>query len=120
MNSLCFMVGTQTDMPDYVRMKAEPRGPRRGMGRAYLGTIPDYAGEGVRGMLLSGVTAGAPADQAGLKGGDVIVELAGMTIENIDDYVAAISALKVGQPADIVVLRNETRVKLTITPGSRE
>ncbi len=101
-------------------MKPKASGPSRGMGRAYLGTIPDYAGEGVRGMLLSDVTAGAPADQAGLKGGDVIVELAGKTIENIQDYMAAISALKVGQPADIVVLRDEKRVKLTITPGSRE
>ena len=107
-------------MPDYVLMKENTKGPGRSMGRAYLGTIPDYAGEGVRGMLLSGVTAGAPADQAGLKGGDVIVQLAGKTIENIQDYVAAIGALKVGQPADIVVLRNEKRVKLTITPSSRE
>ncbi len=113
-------LSTQADTPDYVLMKEKASGPSRGMGRAYLGTIPDYAGEGVRGMLLSGVTAGAPADQAGLKGGDVIVELAGKTIENIQDYMAAIGALKVGQPADIVVLRNEKRVKLTITPGSRE
>ena len=113
-------LSTQADMPDYVLMKENTKGPGRSMGRAYLGTIPDYAGEGVRGMLLSGVTAGAPADQAGLKGGDVIVQLAGKTIENIQDYVAAIGALKVGQPADIVVLRNEKRVKLTITPSSRE
>ena len=70
--------------------------------------------------MFSGVTTGAPADRAGLKGGDVIVQLAGKTIENIQDYMAAISALKVGQPADIVVLRDEKRVKLTITPGSRE
>ncbi len=114
--SLC----TQADLPDYVLMKEETRGPSRRMGRVYLGTIPDYAGEGIRGMLLSGVTAGAPADQAGLKGGDVIVQLAGKTIENIQDYMAAMGALKVGQPADIVVLRNEKRVQLTITPGSRE
>ncbi len=113
-------LSTQADTPDYVLMKEKAIGPSRGMGRAYLGTMPDYAGEGVRGMLLSGVTAGAPADQAGLKGGDVIVELAGKTIENIQDYMAAINALKVGQPADIVVLRDEKRVKLTITPGSRE
>ncbi|MCH8147534.1 MAG: hypothetical protein IH987_05995, partial [Planctomycetes bacterium] len=53
-------------------------------------------------------------------GGDLIVELAGNTIENVQDYSAAIGALKVGQPAVVVVLRNEKRVKLTITPGSRE
>ncbi len=112
-------LSTQADMPDYVLMKAKASGPGRARGRVYLGTMPDYASE-ARGALLSSVTKGAPADKAGLRGGDLIVELAGNTIENVQDYSAAIGALKVGQPADIVVLRNEKRVKLTITPGSRE
>ena len=49
--------------------------------RAYLGTIPDYAAE-VQGVKLSGVRSGGPADNAGLKGGDVIVEFAGTKIAN--------------------------------------
>ncbi|MCZ6654751.1 MAG: M28 family peptidase [Planctomycetota bacterium] len=112
-------LSTQGDMPDYVLMEQKSGGPRRARGRVYLGTMPDYAGE-ARGALLSSVTKGSPADQAGLRGGDLIVELAGNTIENVQDYSAAIGALKVGQPAAVVVLRNEKRVKLTITPGSRE
>ncbi|MCB0359574.1 MAG: M20/M25/M40 family metallo-hydrolase, partial [Bdellovibrionales bacterium] len=38
--------------------------------RAYLGTIPDYAATDIRGVRLAGVTAGAPADEAGLREGD--------------------------------------------------
>jgi len=65
--------------------------------RAYLGTIPDYAAE-VQGVKLSGVRAGGPADKAGLKGGDVIVEFGGTKIASIYDYTYALDAVKIGQP----------------------
>ena len=52
--------------------------------------------------------------------GDVIVELAGKTIENIYDYTHAIEALKIGEPVKMVVLRAGKRVTLDVTPGSRE
>ncbi|MCH8912400.1 MAG: M28 family peptidase, partial [Planctomycetes bacterium] len=78
-------LSTQGDMPDYVLMEQKSGGPRRARGRVYLGTMPDYAGE-ARGALLSSVTKGSPADQAGLRGGDLIVELAGNMIENVQDY----------------------------------
>jgi S1-C subfamily serine protease len=86
--------------------------------RAYLGTIPDYATE-VQGVKLSGVRAGGPADKAGLKGGDVIVEFAGTKIANIYDYTYAMDAVKIGQPVTVVVLRNGERVSLTVTPEAR-
>jgi Tol biopolymer transport system component len=87
--------------------------------RAYLGTIPDYATE-VQGVKLSGVRAGGPADKAGLKGGDVIVEFAGTKIVNIYDYTYAMDAVKIGQPVTIIVLRNGERVSLTVTPEARK
>src|SRR6185503_3661180 len=87
--------------------------------RAYLGTIPDYAAE-VQGVKLSGVRAGGPADKAGLKGGDVIVEFAGTKIVNIYDYTYAMDAVKIGQSVTVVVLRNGERVGLTVTPEARK
>ena len=65
--------------------------------RAYLGTIPDYTTE-VKGVKLSGVRGGSPAEKAGLKGGDVIVEFAGQKIANIYDYTYALDAVKIGKP----------------------
>ncbi len=38
-----------------------------------------------QGLLLGGVIGGGPADQTGLRKGDVIVEIAGQTIANIYD-----------------------------------
>jgi Tol biopolymer transport system component len=87
---------------------------------AYLGTIPDYAAGEVKGLKLSGVAGEGPAAKAGVKGGDVITELAGRKIEDIYDYTYAIEALKIGEEVSIVVRRDGEDVKLTVTPTARE
>jgi len=92
----------------------------RGVIRAYLGTIPDYASGDVPGLKLSGVAKGGPAEQAGVRGGDIIVFLAGKKIENIYDYTYAIEGLKIGEETDIGVMRQDERLDLKITPGSRD
>ena len=69
---------------------------------------------------MSGVTRGGPADAAGLRRGDRVVEVAGRRIENIYDYTYAIEALRIGEPVRIVVERNGRRLELEITPESRQ
>ena len=107
------------EIPNYIKQAAQDQKPSRGVMRAYLGTVPDYASDDV-GVLISEATSGAPAQKAGLKGGDIIVELAGRKIENIYDYTYAIEALKIGQETTIAVLRNGKRIEMKVTPGSRE
>jgi Tol biopolymer transport system component len=87
--------------------------------RAYLGTIPDYTTD-VKGVKLSGVRGASPAEKAGLKGGDVIVEFAGQKIANIYDYTYALDAVKIGQPVQVVIERDGKRVTLTVTPEARK
>ena len=111
---------TTEDEPNY----QEPKNPqteivRAGL-RAYLGTIPDYGDSEVPGLKLSGGTKEAPADKAGMKAGDIIIELAGRKIENIYDYTYAIDAVKIGQKARIVVIRKNKKIELELIPGSRE
>jgi S1-C subfamily serine protease len=72
-------------------------------------------------VVFAGFDIVAPAsDGAGVQGGDVIVELAGKTIENIYDYTYVLSAMKVGVLTTLVVQRGAERLTLTVTPGSRE
>lgn len=107
------------ERPAYVRVeRSQSEEGSRDTLRAYLGTIPDYTTEGT-GVKLSGVRAGGPADKAGLKGGDVIVEFGGQKITNIYDYTYALDAVKIGEPIEVVVLREGKRVKLTVTPEAR-
>ena len=102
-------------------MKVERSGTPGGRDalRAYLGTVPDYATE-VKGVKLSGVRGGSPAEKAGLTGGDIIIEFAGQKIANIYDYTYALDAVKIGQPVDIIVLREGQRVTLKVTPEARK
>ena len=87
--------------------------------RAFTGTVPDYSTE-VKGLLLGGVVGGGPAEQAGLRKGDVIVEIAGQTIANIYDYTYALDVLKIGQPAKVVYTRDGRRLETTLTPAARK
>lgn len=102
---------------DVARNQAE-EGSRDNL-RVYLGTIPDYATED-EGVKLSDVRAGGPADKAGLKSGDVIVGLGGKKITNIYDYTYALDGVKIGEPVEIVVMRDDKEVKLKITPEARK
>ncbi len=106
--------------PDYLTVAHnDSGGGSRENLRAYLGTIPDYATE-VAGVKLSGVRGGGPADKAGLRGGDIIVEFGGKKIANIYDYTYAMDAVKIGQPVSVIVLRDARRVTLTVIPEARK
>ena len=110
---------TAAERPEYVRVERnQAESGSRDTLRAYLGTIPDYTTEGA-GVKLSGVRAGGPADKAGLKGGDVIVEFGGQQITNIYDYTYALDAVKIGEPVEVIVMRNGNRMTLTVTPEAR-
>jgi S1-C subfamily serine protease len=87
---------------------------------AYLGSIPDYAKADIKGVLLSGVAKNGPAEKGGIRGGDIITELAGRKIENIYDYTFAIEALKVGEEVEVAVNRKGEALKFKVTPTSRE
>ena len=72
------------------------------------------------GLLLSGVIEGGPAEEAGLRGGDVIVEFAGRKIGNVYDYTYALDVVKVGEPVSVVYLRNRERRETKLTPRARK
>lgn len=105
----------------YVEVKGDSRSRMEGRSfRVYLGTIPDYAQEGVKGVRLSGVSKDSPAEKAGLQAKDVIVHFAGTKIENIYDYVYALQAVKPNVEVALTVRRGDKDVELKITPLLKE
>ena len=113
-------VVSNDERPDYVEVQvsAPAGGGDRDSLRAYLGTIPDYTTD-LAGVAISGVRGDGPADKAGMRGGDVIVEFAGQRIANIYEYTYALDAVKIGEPVEVVVLRDGDRVTLRIVPEAR-
>jgi Zn-dependent M28 family amino/carboxypeptidase len=104
--------------PQFVKVEQSSQTVNRTGVRVFTGTIPDYAAE-AKGLLLSGVIGGGPAEQAGLQKGDVIVEIAGQTIANIYDYTYALELLKIGEPVKVVYMRGSDRHETTLTPAAR-
>lgn len=100
--------------------KERAKGPERRGLRIYLGTIPDYTKTDFKGVQLSGVQKAGPAEKAGLKMGDIIVQLAGHKVENLYDYMNIMANLKAGEKTKVVVKRESKEVPIELTPESRE
>ena len=117
------LLRTIADRPErlsYVRAVASaPVGGSREGSDVYLGSIPDMAGGDTPGLRLTGVRAGSPADVAGLKAGDVIVEFDGKPIKDLYEYSTALYAHKPGDEVGIVVLRAGQRVTVRVKLGKR-
>lgn len=97
---------------------APQRGAREGTG-VYLGSVPDMSAADVTGVRLMGVRAGSPADKAGLKEGDVIVEFAGSAVTDLQTYSDALYSKKPGDVVKVVVTRGAQRLTLDVTLGRR-
>lgn len=97
------------------RPQATASASTRGYG-AYFGSVPDMS-DSAGGFRLSDVRDGSPAQQAGLKAGDIITEFDGKPIKNLYDFTYALQSKK---PGDTVALKYrrggqeiETRATLT-------
>ncbi len=67
-----------------------------------------------RGALVSQVVPGSPADAAGLKAGDVILEFGGKTINDSSDLPPLVGATMVGADARLKILRNGREKDVTV------
>jgi Peptidase family M28/PDZ domain len=93
--------------------------PSRTGSQAYLGSVPDMGASEVKGVRLSGVRPGSPAEQGGLRTGDIIIELGGRPVTDLYTYTDALYAHQPGDPVTIVVVRGSERVTTTLTLGKR-
>ena len=119
--SLIVDIAKNQERPVYAKVERKAvSSEQHGSQRAYLGTVPDFSSEGISGIKIGGVKAEGPADKAGFKEGDIIVEFAGLKITNIYDYKYALDAVKVGKPVEVVVLRDGNRHTLTVVPEAKK
>jgi hypothetical protein len=82
--------------------------------RPYFGSIPDFAGD-APGYALSGVTKGGPAERAGMKAGDIIIQFGDSKVGNLEDFDSALRKYKSGDKVPVTVKRGSDQVKLEVT-----
>ncbi len=71
------------------------------------------------GVLVSDVMKDGPAEAAGLKPGDIIVEFAGAPIREVTDLQRRVAAVEPGKPTPLTVLRDRVSTPLTVRIGEQ-
>ncbi|MCX6148982.1 MAG: M20/M25/M40 family metallo-hydrolase [Ignavibacteriales bacterium] len=103
---------TSITRPDYVNVpRKDTGGPTKF--KVYIGTTPDFGAQ-VDGYKISGVTDGSPAQKSGLLAGDIIIEFGKKKVSNIYDYMYAMNEFSPGEKVEIVVMRGEEKLNLTL------
>lgn len=73
-----------------------------------------------KGVLITGMAAGSPADEAGIRAGDVIIGFDGTEMTTAEELIQALHSKEIGQEVEIVFWRGDsqhvTHATLTESP----
>ncbi len=78
-----------------------------------MGIMPDYTYSGT-GVRADGVTDGKPAQKAGIKAGDVIIQLGDNTISSLENYMQSLGKFKKGEKAKVKFKRGNETLEATV------
>ncbi len=72
-----------------------------------------------RGALVASTTPGGPADRAGIKAGDVVLDVGGDAVDDFEDLTRKIGHLMPGDRVDLTVWRRGKRIRFTASLDER-
>ena len=84
--------------------------------QAHMGV---YLAQAENGVLVEDVASDAPAQKAGLAGGDVITQINGVAISSPDALKEQLATLKPGDKATVTYLRNGQAANTTVLLGAK-
>jgi hypothetical protein len=89
--------------------------------RVVLGVLPDYAAADSKvGVLIAGTTPGTPAEAAGLREGDLLIQFNKTKLENLMDLTEALARSKPGDRISLKILRGMQQLTFDITLAERK
>ena len=71
------------------------------------------------GVVITGVLQGGPAYSAGIRPGDVLLQVGEYPVSTVDQLLSRVAELKPGVKASVTVVRRKERLTLHITPVQR-
>jgi S1-C subfamily serine protease len=87
---------------------------------AFLGVVGGDSESGRAGALVSEVTEGSAADEAGFQVDDLVVSINGTRVQGIFDLASLVRALRPGELVEFVVVRDGAEITIHATLGVRE
>jgi hypothetical protein len=114
-------LATQPEPPTYVEIRRiEQIGDPAAAGdRPSFGSMPAYPNPAKDGVLLEAVLEGSPADKAGIRGGDVLLEFGGERITVLEEFEAALRRHRPGDRVKVKVRRGEEVLEAEVTLARR-
>jgi len=93
--------------PDYISVPSSNT-MKHAKFKVTLGLMPDVMGASrIPGLRADIVVAGKPAHEAGIRSGDIIQEIDGKPVKNMDEYMQRLSELEPDTTIPVKVLRGE-------------
>lgn len=106
------------------QLKKQGRVTRGWMGVSLQNLTPELAETfGVKdqeGALITDVIPASPADKAGLKKGDIVVECNGKKIKRIQDFSRQVGTTTIGDSVNLIVVRDRERKTFVVTVKEKE
>ena len=109
------------EKPDYINVPSSQKMSHAKF-KVTLGLMPDVMGAStVPGLRADIVVAGKPAHNAGIRSGDIIQEIDGKPLKDIEEYMQRLSELQPGTTIPVKVLRGEETIvfQVHLTPPVR-
>jgi hypothetical protein len=78
-----------------------------------MGIMPDYTWSG-NGLRSDGVSEGKPAQKAGLKAGDIILQIGDFKITSMESYMQTLGKFKKGDTVKVIYLRGKDTLTTTV------
>jgi serine protease Do len=97
-------LATMPNQPEK-QAKASDNGAKPGTPRLGVAVAPasDVAGAGDKGVVITAVDPDGPAAEHGLKSGDVILDVGGKSVSNVDELRSALKEAKSGGKKDVLM-----------------
>jgi S1-C subfamily serine protease len=72
-----------------------------------------------QGVVITGVLQNGPAAKAGIRPGDVILQVGNQAVGNVAELLTQVASLKPGMPTDLKVWRRQGELMVKLTPAER-
>ena len=100
-------LANMSETPDYISVPSSQT-MKHAKFKVTLGLMPDVMGASrIPGLRADIVVAGKPAHNAGIRSGDIIQEIDGKPVKDINEYMERLSELQPDTTIPVKVLRNE-------------
>ena len=78
--------------------------------------VREYSLPRERGLSITGVTSRSPADEAGLRAGDLVIDFGGVPITGVDDLVRLLTDAAIGVATPVRILRHGAPRRVIVVP----